>query len=198
MNSADLLALLLPPVSYDTSQPRIGAELKAQGAALDAELQASGEMLDAITPSGSSDFLADYERDYDLPDPALGADQTLDDRLAILLERINETGRMDRDGFLFVASNLGFSVSMNEFRPWRVNSPVGRPLYGDDWMFVWQLTASGETSDQQRRLIESVMRRIAPAHTVLQFNYAGEPNLFLLEEGDGFLLTEDNEYLDLQ
>ncbi|MBW5285784.1 putative phage tail protein [Burkholderia gladioli] len=197
MNSAQLLALLLPPVSYDPSQPRISTEIKAQGAAIDSELDSSSELLAAITPTGSMNFLADYEADYDLPDPALGSDQTEEDRLSVVLERINETGRMDRDEFLFVALNLGFSVSLNERRPWRVNTPIGQPLYGDDWMFVWVLTADESTPSKKRVLLESILRRIAPAHTVLQFFYSGSPSLFLFEEGDGFLITEDNEYLDL-
>ncbi|WP_321933714.1 putative phage tail protein [Burkholderia cenocepacia] len=197
MAHKDLLALLLPPVSYDPTGRIVDAELEVEGRALDGA-QADGlATLDAVTPSGDIDLLPDWERVYDLPDPLLGVGQSIEQRLAVLEERINETGRLDRDEFLFVAFNLGFSVTLNECHPYQVGTPIGKPLYGDDWMFVWKLNAPEQTIGLSNTLLEGIMRRIAPAHTVLHFNYGGDPTLFLFEEGDGFLITEDNDYLDL-
>lgn len=196
MAHKELLALLLPPTSYDPTGPRISAELTAQGQVLDGAQSDGLATLDAITPDGDLSMLADWERVYDLPDTSLGLNQSQAQRLAMVEERINETGRMDRDAFLFVALNLGFSVSITEFHPYRVNSPIGGPLYSDDWMFAWQMNAP-DVSVLPNAFLESVLRRISPAHTVLIFNYGGNPNLFLFEEGDGFLLTEDNVYLDM-
>nr|WP_057928428.1 putative phage tail protein [Burkholderia ambifaria] len=197
MAHKELLALLLPPVSYDSTAPIVSAELVAEGKVLD-DAQANGlATLDGVTPTGDLSLLPDWERVYGLPDSALGPNQSLELRLALLDERINETGRLDRDNFLFVALNLGFSVSITEFHPYQVNTPIGQPLYSDDWMFAWQLNAPIQTTGFPNTVLESVMRRIAPAHTILNFKYGGDPSLLLFESGDGFLMTEDNDYLEL-
>lgn len=194
---ADLLALLLPPISYDTTQKRIASDLSAEGMALDAAEADGLSTLDAITPDGDLSMLASWERVLDLPEPALGPNQTLAMRLAMVMERLNETGELDRDHFLFVMLALGFSVSITEFHPYRVGTPIGQPLYSDDWMFVWQINAPEITDGVPNALLEAVMQRIKPAHTILHFKYGGQPALLLFEPGDGFLMTESNDYLDL-
>ncbi|WP_181455061.1 putative phage tail protein [Burkholderia multivorans] len=197
MTHAELLALLLPPVSYDPNQPGLSASLAAEGKVLD-DAQANGvATLDAITPDGDLTMLPNWERVLSLPEAALGPNQSDEVRLAMVLARLRETGQLDRDYFLFVALQLGFSVSLTEYHPYQIGTPINRPLYSDDWMFVWQLNAPDVTPGLPNALLESVLRRIAPAHTILLFNYGGNPNLFLFEEGDGFLLTEDNDYLDM-
>ncbi|MDS0794708.1 DUF2313 domain-containing protein [Burkholderia pseudomultivorans] len=197
MKHAELLALLLPPVSYDATQPNVSTSLAAEGKVLD-DAQASGVAgLGAMTPEGDISMLPDWERVLSLPEPALGPDQSEDVRLAMVLERLRETGELDRDYFLFVALRLGFSASLNEFHPYRVGTPIGQPLYGDDWMFVWLLTAREQTPGLPNALLESVLQRIKPAHTVLHFVYEGDPTLLLHEDSAGFLMTEENDYLDL-
>lgn len=197
MKHATLLALLLPPTSYDSTGRRIAAALTAEGKVLD-DAQANGlATLDAITPDGDMSMLASWERVYGLPDPSLGANQSLELRLASLIQRINETGEFTRDVMVWVALRLGYSISFTEFHPFQVESPVEQPLYGDDWMYALQINARSDHQPFGNALLESAMRRIAMAHIVLIFNYGGNPNLFLFEEGDGFLLTEDDQYLDM-
>lgn len=212
MRHADLLALLLPPVSYDPKGERLSVELSAEGAALDRAQANAARVQDAITPYGAAELLPDWERNYGLPDPLLGQDQTLQERLAVLLQRINEMGGLSRDYFLFVALNLGYSVSLTEFQPFTVGMAVEQPLFDDDWVFVWQINAPETTVVEfcvelsaveeplqkwGNAMLEAVLRRIAPSHTVLHFAYGGTPHLLLFEEGDGFLLDENNDYLDL-
>lgn len=197
MKHATLLALLLPPTSYDSTGQRIAAALAAEGKVLD-DAQANGlATLDAITPDGDMEMLASWERVYGLPDPTLGANQSRELRLASLIQRINETGEFTRDVMVWVALRLGYSISFTEFHPFQVESPVEQPLYGDDWMYALQINARADHQPFGNALLESAMRRIAMAHIVLIFNYGGNPNLFLFEEGDGFLLTEDDQYLDM-
>ncbi|MDN8050310.1 DUF2313 domain-containing protein [Burkholderia multivorans] len=197
MKHATLLALLLPPTSYDSTGRRLAAALAAEGKVLD-DAQANGlATLDAITPDGDLSMLASWERVYGLPDPSLGANQSIELRLASLIQRINETGEFTRDVMVWVALRLGYSISFTEFHPFHVETPVEQPLYGDDWMYALQINARADHEPFGNALLESAMRRIALAHIVLIFNYGGNPNLFLFEEGDGFLLTEDDQYLDM-
>ncbi|WP_416053139.1 YmfQ family protein [Cupriavidus basilensis] len=212
MTHAELLALLLPPGSYDASEPRLSAELAAEGSALDQAQGDASKVLAGITPYDSAEMLADWERVYGLPDPLLGPNQTLQQRMAALIQRINEVGGLSREYFIFVALNLGFSINITEFQPFRAGrSQAGQPVYGEAWVFTWRISAAESTIFRFRagrsaageplakwgnELLESVLRRLAPAHTVLQFAYGGDPSLLLDEEGDGFLMDEDNDYLD--
>ncbi|HDR9026852.1 TPA: DUF2313 domain-containing protein [Burkholderia vietnamiensis] len=197
MTHAELLALLLPPSSYDPSAPLLSAELAAEGKTLDQAQVDVLATLDAITPDGDLSMLPEWERVYGLPDPALGPNQSVALRLASVIQRINETGEFSRDSMVWVALALGYSITFTEFHPFQVESPVEQPLYGDDWMFALQINAAEDENPLGTALLESTMRRIAMAHIVLLFNFAGTPHLFMFEEGDGFLLTEDNDYLDM-
>lgn len=212
MTHAELLALLLPPVSYRYSPGggRLSASIGADGNALDKAMVDGVSAIDGITPYGRAELLQDYERVYGLTQAA--KQRTLQERLAALLQRINENGGLSREYFIFLALNLGFSITITEFSPFRAGSPVGQPLYGDDWVFAWRVNAPQTTVVPFRagrsavgeplmkwgnELLEAALRSLAPAHTVLQYSYGGNPELLLDEAGDGFLLTEDNDYLDM-
>ncbi|EHP39436.1 tail protein [Cupriavidus basilensis OR16] len=211
MTHAELLSLLLPPVSYRYSPEggRLTASIKADGNSLDKAMLDGVAVIDGITPYGRADLLVDWERIYGLADAA--RQRTIQERLAALLQRINEDGGLSREYFIFLALNLGFSINIAEFSPFKVGSAVGQPLYGDDWVFAWRINAPETTLVPFRvgrsavgeplmkwgnELLEAALKALAPAHTVLQFAYAGDPSLLIDEEGDGFLLDEDNDYLD--
>lgn len=68
---ADLLKRLLPLVSINPNGPAIGAELLAEGHALDAAQWSGDAMLDEADPRTTAAMLADWERVYGLPDPFL-------------------------------------------------------------------------------------------------------------------------------
>lgn len=212
MTHAELLALLLPPVSYQYSPAatRLGAELATEGRALDCAMADGLSAIDGITPFGRADLLTDWERVYGMSEAA--RKRTVQERLAALLQRINEEGGLSREYFILVALNLGFSINIAEFSPYRVEGPVERPLYGDDWVFVWRVLAPETTIVPFRvdrsavgeplakwgnELLEATLQALQPAHTVLRFSYGGDPSLLMNEGGDGFLLDEDHNYLDL-
>lgn len=210
MTHTELLGLLLPPGSYQLAEgSRLNASITAYGNTLD-RVQADGlSVPSGITPFGRAELLTDWERTYGLVEAA--RQRTVQERLAALLQRINEGGGLSREYFIFAALNLGFSINIAEFTPFRVGTPVERPLYGDDWVFVWRVLAPATTIVPFRvdrsavgeplakwgnELLEATLRALAPAHAVLQFSYAGNPSLLIDEDGDGFLLDEDNDYLD--
>lgn len=210
MKHADLLGLLLPPVSYAPAETHLAASLAAHGSALDRAMADGVAVMDGVTPYGRLELLPDWERVYGLADKA--SHRMLQERVAALMQRINEQGGTSREYYIVAALSVGFSVSITEFNPSTVESSVGMPLYGDDWMYAWQVNAPETTmvsfrpersavgeplAKWENELLESTLRNLVPAHTVLLFSYGGNPSLLLHEDGDGFLMTEDNEYLDM-
>ena len=138
-------------------------------------------------PPAATAMLADWERAYGLPDACSMPDPDGLRRRADLLARIAARGGQSRAYFIAVAASLGFTVTITEFRPWRtdVNS-CEDPIRGEDWIFVWEVTAPAITirewavdvsscEDPLRAWdtgpLECVLRRLAPARTLLRFRY---------------------------
>ena len=71
LHHADLLARLLPPAAIDPQAPAIGAELAAEGNALDVALGAADQGLDESDPAAAAATMADWERVFGLPDSLL-------------------------------------------------------------------------------------------------------------------------------
>lgn len=138
-------------------------------------------------PSQAAELLADWERAFGLPDPCVPAPQTEVMRRAALVARIASQGGQSAAYYIGVASALGFPVTVTEFRPFRVGvNRVADPLLGPNWIFAWRVHAAATTVLQFRaglgaageplRLwgnspLECVIRRLAPAHTIVQFAY---------------------------
>lgn len=139
-------------------------------------------------PASTAEMLTDWERAYGLPDGCGSEGDSTAQRRAALLSRIAERGGQSRAYFIGVAAALGFTVTIEECRPFRVGvSRVGDPLYGQGWIFTWRVRAPETTivpfrvgisrvGDPLRSWgnarLECVIRRIAPAHTTVLFAYS--------------------------
>ncbi|HAF6280367.1 TPA: DUF2313 domain-containing protein, partial [Salmonella enterica] len=62
MRHSDLLAALLPPVSYQPKAPRIRAELNAEGRMFDALYSGIKGITGGVTPFYAENLLPDWER----------------------------------------------------------------------------------------------------------------------------------------
>ncbi len=85
------------------------------------------------------------------------------------------------------AAALGYTISITQFAPARAGAArAGTPCYGNDWAFAWRVSAPLATATHARAgvsgageplafwgnaTLESALRRIAAAHTVLIFSY---------------------------
>lgn len=87
MQHSDLLAALLPPVSYPPQAPRLRAELNAEGRMFDALYSGVKSVTGAVTPFYAESLLPDWER-------VLGGDGRDTGHLpAAPVARAGETGR---------------------------------------------------------------------------------------------------------
>jgi uncharacterized protein YmfQ (DUF2313 family) len=122
---ADLLAALLPPVSYDPSAPNLSAELESDGATLDAVLISAGRILDQspITPwlFGHPDLIPRWEALYQItPSP----EATIEARQLAVLARINAVGGLSLAYFRSFVESHGYRAVVDEPREFRAG--VGR------------------------------------------------------------------------
>jgi len=159
---AGLLALLLPASYALTGQ--IEAELAAEGAALDTALAASLDPLKGLTPLAALEWLEDYERNYGLPGDCRQPSLLIQERLALLAIALAERAAINRDYYVWLAAQLGYSITIEEFDQFRVGvsavgdplvnfidhfrvgTPVGMPLSsGAPWQYVWLVHADGGT-----------------------------------------------------
>lgn len=140
-------------------------------------------------PARTLELLALWERAYGLPDACVGERQGIEARRAALLARIASSGGQSRSYFVAVAAALGFTVTIEEFRPFRFGAGrFGDAMRGLPWLFTWRVRAPEQTTrafrfgasgfgeplrDWGNAPLECVLRRLAPAHTTVLFGYGG-------------------------
>ncbi|WP_085908466.1 putative phage tail protein [Kiloniella majae] len=85
------------------------------------ELSSEGEAIDRLLveadPRTTNRLLIEWERDYGLPDCEHGNALTLQERKAILNEKINRIGSLNINAIKAIANQLGYQVSVTERRP---------------------------------------------------------------------------------
>lgn len=145
-------------------------------------------LLTEATPVTTNELLSDWERVLGLPDACAPAASTVPERRARLLQRLAAMGGQSRAYFVEVARALGFDILIEEFRPFQIGTGrAGDPLDGVAWRFAWRVFAPettqrffhiGENSSGEplsafgNEILECVLGRLKPAHTILHFAYA--------------------------
>lgn len=190
MMHADLLKIALAPVSYDTTQPNLAAELAAEGNALDAVNNRDDLLLNALLPS-SGETLEDWERVYGLPcDCAISLNLTRDQRLKALISKINEGGTFTKDKAIALAADAGFTITILEHRASEYSATgrygVDHRYGGRDWNFVWDIITINNTIFPRKYasnygecyqswgndLLECTLKQKAQADTLVRFIYS--------------------------
>lgn len=143
-------------------------------------------LVNEADPRGTYELLTDWERVAGLPDSCLaGATQSTAERRSALVARLTTIGGQTPAYFVALAASLGYAVTVSEFRPYRVNSAVNDPIYGELWIFVWQVnsaldtvrrfTVQGAVDDPLaswgNAILECAISRLKPAHTKVLFAY---------------------------
>jgi len=157
---------------------------------LDAGIDAAEVLLAEHQPDKTVLALGDWERNYDLPDRwAGGVDAPASVRYSNLLERIAGRGNLSIPFILGQAEKLGYpGCTVTEYGPTTCADPCDSPVNGVDFVGVWRLNVPvstavvdmtcASTCDSPLRswgnaLLEHVINRRKPAHTVALFAYQG-------------------------
>lgn len=184
------LQALLPPGAAWPREP--GLVLTAALQALAAELARVDARADDLVaesdPRTTWELLADWERAYGLPEPCVGAPDSVAERIQALVEKVTRLGGQTPAYYIAVAARLGFAISITEFDAFAAGDHAGDPVQGEDWQFAWQVNAPettvtdflaghGAAGDRLRdwgnEILECVIRRLKPAHTYVIFAYGG-------------------------
>lgn len=146
------------------------------------------QLIDEADPRTTYELLADWERVAGLPGTCAllaGINLTIEQRRSALVTKLTGRGGQSRAYFIALAARLGFTVTISEYRPYRVTSCVNDPICGEDWIFVWQINSALNTvhastvgmavNDPLRNwgneLLECAISQDKPAHTTVLFAY---------------------------
>ena len=186
MNSAELLGLLLPQVSYDPNGLRIKSELSAEGTQLDKVKEHAQLVLGAITPFYASDLLPDWERLLAILPPN---ESTYQQRLERVIAKLAETGGLSIPYFIRLAGSLGCTITITEPQPFRAGiGRAGDKIYAPDIIHVWEVNIYGSSTPIYQfragispagegltsfgdAIIETVFNDLKPAHSYVVFKY---------------------------
>ncbi|MBX3588803.1 MAG: DUF2313 domain-containing protein [Ramlibacter sp.] len=168
----DALVASLPPVSYDPGAPQILREAGLAAAALADAEQFVGSIFIEQDPAKADVTLGDWERVLGLPDCCSPASQTVQERVAAVVERWTLKGGLSLTYFVELAARMGVTITIDELGnyTWRMNGPLldlevfraGAARAGDR-LRTW---GSGE--------LECRMDRLKPAHTRAVFGYSSD------------------------
>lgn len=148
-----------------------------------------GEVLpNEANPATTSEMLSDWERVAGLPDKCSGVlEETLQGRRNALLTKLTSTGGQSAAYFIELAASLGYTVTIEVFRPFRAGwSAAGDALTNGPWAFTWLIRAPEVSVTEFRaglsaageRLrtwgndtLECKINQLKPAHTIALFAY---------------------------
>jgi uncharacterized protein YmfQ (DUF2313 family) len=146
------------------------------------------DLIDESDPRSMSELLPEYEAFYGLPDVCLGdTEQSLSQRREQLYARMTSAGGQSRPVMISLAESMGYApATITEFERHTVDASVDAPLYGEEWVWSWQLnvpdqpvtrltvddnvdTSLGEVSPNVR--LECAVDRVLHSHMTVIFNY---------------------------
>lgn len=186
------LKSLLPPGRAIPREPGTSLESLLHGMAEEmARIDARGiALLVEVNPITTNELLPEWESVARLPDNCTGTlEETLQGRRNALAAKLSSIGGQSAAYFISVAASLGYTVTIEEFRPFRAgSSAAGDALTNGDWVFTWRVhapettvisfragrSAAGEPlASWGNDLLECKLSEIKPAHTIVQFAYDG-------------------------
>ncbi|WP_337050232.1 putative phage tail protein, partial [Serratia fonticola] len=107
------------------------------GNALQLAEDAAQRVAMGIVPLQINELIPDWERVLALtPAPA----DPLQERLTLIKAKINVTGGLSRAYFINLAESLGYTITIDEPRPFRIGiNRMGDRLYTRDTIWIWRV-----------------------------------------------------------
>lgn len=138
----DQLCALLPPGPVWYMEQSVVAQgmLHAWAEELARLYNRTLALIEEADPRNTLELLADYERVFGLPTDCM-ADQvlTLEQRRAMLVSQMVSVGGQSSAYFIALAKAAGYIITITEIKPHTVMSAVNVPIYGQEWVYAWQV-----------------------------------------------------------
>lgn len=185
-----LLKRLLPRGKAWLAEPGSDLEKLLEGTAVELERvddRASIDLLNEADPSTTNELITDWERVTGIPDGCIVQETTLPKRREQVLSKLSARGGQSPQFFIDLAEQLGFTITISEFREFKAGeSKAGDPLTNGDWVHTWRVNSAESTVTYFRAginaagdpiavwgndVLECVMKKKKPAHTIVQFSY---------------------------
>jgi uncharacterized protein YmfQ (DUF2313 family) len=176
---ARMVKALLPPGSVWSLEPGTGVTRIADGIAV--ELQRvedrAAQLVEESDPRTATETLEDWERTLGLPDAdVLNVPSTVAERRLAVTQKALKQGGQTPAYFVGVAAACGYTATVSEgygtttFRAGR--GRAGQPVNSDRWAHVWRMDVQPPTGPALTHAeLERIIRRVAPAHTVVRLTY---------------------------
>lgn len=152
---------------------------------------AARSLIASAFPATADALLPEWNASLALPDPCFGPFASDDDNRQQVVAKLIGTGGQSIPYYVALAATLGYTIQITEFYCHTVIRTVRDPIAGEAWAHAWRVTvlsappphyhavddpAEGALSDmsgtQSETVLECLLRRYAPAQTVLLFTYS--------------------------
>ncbi len=131
------------------------------------------DLFNESVPSRVSELLDEYEYDLGLYDKNLGL--TTAERVESIVAKFYQYGFSHKEYFISIASDLGYTITIEEFSPFfvglsTVNTPIG-PLRNIHFWLVWVTIEEGIRYNLQELM--DTINAVKPAHTIALYDFKG-------------------------
>jgi uncharacterized protein YmfQ (DUF2313 family) len=117
---------------------------------------------DTFPATASTGFAVQWERTLGLPGPYGTTPPDLAGRRLQIVAALTDTGGQSAAYFIALAARLGYTITIEMFRPTFVDDLVDSVIRGVSWAFHWEvhLPAGSDIT-----VLQAVFEQFAPAHT---------------------------------
>ena len=136
-------------------------------------------------PASAVAMLSEWESALGLPGIYGVTPGSTTGRQQAVVAALTDTGGQSKPYLIALAASLGFVITITDFVPWTVAMAVNLPIRGDTWAHIWQVNASASyaisyspsvdivqaTLNYGAPLLETVLARFKPAHTIVITQY---------------------------
>jgi uncharacterized protein YmfQ (DUF2313 family) len=173
------LGQLLPPgPAFDLELQPDWAQIVAALAPELARVDDNGEaLLLEMNPATATVLLPYWEGYLGLPDVCtVPGSQTLEERRQAVIDKLTATGAPQLSYYRKLATQLGITMEIEEFRPARVGvAKVGDFLYGAGWPWSWIASVPIDAyGTPEAAALDCRLRRDAPEYTDVELGFGHE------------------------
>lgn len=151
------------------TMPELLAGMAEEAARVDALIES---LLSEKDTRYTTDLVAEHEEDFDL----LPGSLTLAERRLALNAALTAIGGQNKAYFIAVAAALGYTITIDEFRPaWCGVAVAGDPCGDQEVLFYWRVNVAydADMPYSDAADLQIILERYKPAHTILLFRLAG-------------------------